>query len=250
MTGTFMKFRAYRPFVPILTLLALALIAGGCRSSKQAAVGEGFFEPRKSVSRPSATTTLKVADAQKPSQSDQMTDSLLSRQREHERRIGILDGQLQLLQTSRKGSTPDSAKRDRTQPVRVSQPGVQPTSGKYEEILRQYDAGQYKSAADGFRGLLQSGVPKDVEDQYHYMIGMSRFKLRQFDLASASLKIVTGWTGSKLRADAYYVLGQIYRELGAGRQAKSMFEAVLKFSPKADLAEAARKELKALAAKK
>jgi regulator of sirC expression with transglutaminase-like and TPR domain len=46
------------------------------------------------------------------------------------------------------------------------------------------------------------------------------------------------------------VLGQTYKQLGASRQAKSMFESALKESPKADLAQAARKELKELAAKK
>ena len=235
-------------FVP--SLLAIAIIVSGCRGSKQVTAYEGFFEPLKSVSRPAAPKTSKAAKAQKPSPWDQLADSLLRSQREQERRIGALAGQLQLLGTSRKSDKADSSRAIGTQPDKAPRPDVQPTPGKYEEILLQYKAGQYKAASEGFRGLLQSGVPKNVEDQYHFMIGMSHFKLRQFDQAAASLKIVANWRGSKLRADAYFVLGQTYKQLGARRQAKSMFEAALKQSPKADLAEATRKELKGLATKK
>jgi TolA-binding protein len=236
--------------VSFLSLLAIVVSIGGCRSSKQATADEGFFQPLKSVERSAAPKPSKVANAQKPSASDKLADSLTERQREQGRRIGALTGQLQILETSRKSDKPDSSKARGAQPDKASRPAVQPAPGKYEEFLRQYEAGQYKAAADGFRGLLQSGVPKDVEDQYHYMIGMSNFKLRQFDQAAASLKTVANWKGSKLRAEAYFVLGQTYKQLGASRQAKSMFQSVLKESPKADLARAARNELKGLAAKK
>jgi len=46
------------------------------------------------------------------------------------------------------------------------------------------------------------------------------------------------------------VLGQVYKQFGASRQARSMFEAVLKESPRNDLAAAARQELKEPAPKK
>jgi TolA-binding protein len=179
-----------------------------------------------------------------------MADSLLRGQKDQDRRIGALTGQLQLLETSRKGDKVDSARSEEKPPDSITRSSETPSRGSYEETLRQYEAGEYIAAAEGFRKLLQSGVPKEVEDQYHYMIGMSQFKLKRFDLAAASLTVVAKWKGSKLRADAYFVLGQTYKQLGASRQAKSMFEAALKESPKADLAEAARNELKELAAKK
>jgi TolA-binding protein len=231
--------------VSIVWLLAPALFAGGCGSSS-----EDFFEPQKTVNRPAAPKPSKVADAQKPSASATPADSLVKRQREQDRRIGALTGQLQVRDSSRKDGKVDSSGAAGKQPDRVTRPDGRAASAKYEESVRQYEAGRYKAASEGFRELLRSGVPKDVEDQYHYMLGMSHFKMRQFDLAAASLKTVANWKGSKLRADAYFVLGQTYKQLGASRQAKSMFEAALRQSPKADLAEAARNELKGLAAKK
>ncbi len=241
--------RKYRVTL-ILSLLGITMFGGGCRSSRQAAANEGFFEPLKSVNRSAMPKHSKVADAQKPSPSDHLADSLLKRQTEQERRIGALTGQLQLLETSRKSEKTDSLREAGKQPDRISGRDEQAVSGAYEEVLSRYEAGQYKAASEGFRGLLQRGVPKAEEDQYHYLIGMCHFKLRQFDLAAASLKTVANWKGSKLRPDAFFVLGQIYKQLGASRQAKSMFEAVLKESPKAELAETTRKELKDLAAKK
>lgn len=238
----------YSVEVSIFMILALMMITAGCRSSKQATISDGFFEPLKSIDRPAPLRQSTVADAQKPSSPDQFADSLLNRQREHERRIGVLTGQLQLLETSRRGNKADSSLRGVRQSP--SKPDIQPTPGKFEEFSHQYETGQYKRAAEGFQGLLEAGVTKDVEDQCRYMIGLSYFNLRRFDLASASLKIVADRKGSKLRADAYFVLGQTYRQVGASRQAKTMFESVLRESPKPGLAEAARNELKGLAAKK
>jgi TolA-binding protein len=240
----------YYCLVRVLSLIAIALFASGCRSSKEAAVNEGFFEPLTSVSLPAAPKTSRLAEAQKPSQWDQLADTLLKRQKEQERRIGALTGQLQRLGTSGQSNKTDTSRATGTHPQKAPATDVQLSSGKYQEFLRLYEAGQYKAASEGFRGLLQGGVPKEVEDQYHYMLGMSHFKMRQFDQAAASLKTVANWKGSKLRADAYFALGETYKQLGAGRLAKSMFEAALKQSPKADLAQAARKELKELAAKK
>lgn len=236
--------------VSILLLLAIAAIVGGCRSSNEATLSEGFFEPLKSVNPPSSPKPSRVANAKSPSPSDQLADSLLNRRGEQERRIGAITGQLQRLETSGKGQKADSSRPAGKQTIGVSQPKVQPVPGKYEEFLRQYEAGQYKAASEGFQAVLRSGVPKDVEDQCRYMIGMSHFKLRQFDLAAASLTIVANRKGSKLRGDAYFVLGQTYKQLGASRQAKTMFEAVLRESSKADLTEAARKELRDLEARK
>jgi TolA-binding protein len=250
MIGTLDFHTTTRTFVSMFSVLVIAVVAGGCRSSRQAPLNEGFFEPLKSVDRSATSRPTKVVEGRKSSSLDQMTDSLLSRQKEHERRIGDLAGQMQLLETSRNGDTVVSSRRAIPPPVGGPQPAAEPVPGKYKEVQRMYEAGQYKAAIEGFRALLQSGVPKDVEDKCHYMLGMSYFKLRQFDLAAASMKTVTNLKGSGLRADAYYVLGQTYKQLGANRQAKSMFEAVLRVSPKPALADSARNELKALAAKK
>ena len=113
---------------------------------------------------------------------------------------------------------------------------------------RKYDIGLH--LVKGFQELLWRGVSKDVEDRYQYMLGASHYNLRQFGLAAAPLRRVVNWKGSEMKADASFVLGQVYRQFGASRQARSMFEAVLKESPSIDRAAAARQELKELASNK
>ena len=250
MSGFSMSRTIRLALVSILLLLASAVIVGGCRSSKQATLSEGFFEPLKSVNPPSSPKPSKVADAKKLSPLDQSADSLLDRQREQERRLGALTGRQRLPEASRKEEKVDASRPGAKQPVGISQSDVQQAPAKYEEVLKEYEAGQYKAASEGFQALLRSKVPKDVEDQCRYMIGMSHSKLRQFDLAAASLKTVANRKGSKLRGDAYFALGQIYKQLGAPSQAKTMFEAALRESSRPDLAEAARNELRDLAARK
>lgn len=246
-----MSLKKHHTLVAILPMFVILTIACGCRSAKQAISGEGFFRPLTSVNRPAAPKPPAVADAPKPSAWDQLADSLLRRQKQQDQRIEALKGQLRRLETLRKGhEKTDYSGATRKQAEKVSLPDGQPTTVRFREFVRLYEAGQYKAASEGFRGLLHGGVPKDVEDQYHYMIGMSHFKLKEFDLALSSLRLVASWRGSTLRADAYFALGQIYKQLGVTYQAKAMFEAALRGSTKAELAKAARKELNKLAVKK
>jgi TolA-binding protein len=237
--------------VVFLWLLAACSVIDGCKSSRQATTpDEGFFEPLKSIERPAVPKPSKVGDAVKPPAGGQRADSLLSSQKDQERRIGALSEQMQLLETSRRGVRPDSSKEMKAPSAQIPKQDVLPASPAHEEVLQHYNAGRYKAAVEGFQELLRRGVSKDTEDQYHYMLGASHYNLRQFDLAAASLRRVVNWKGSKMKADAYFVLGQVYKQFGASRQARSMFEAVLKESPRNDLAAAARQELKEPAPKK
>jgi len=237
--------------VVILSLLAACPIINGCKSSRQASNSdEVFFEPLKSIDRPVVPKPSKPVDAVKSAAGVQRADSLLTSQKDQERRIGALSGQLQLLESSRRGVRADSSKELKTPPAQVSKQEGLPGSPSYEEALQHYNAGRFKAAVEGFQELLRRGVPSDAEDQYHFMLGASHYNLKQFDLAAASLRRVVNWNGSKMKADAYFVLGQVYKQFGASRQARSMFDAVLKESPRNDLAAAARQELKELASKK
>jgi TolA-binding protein len=240
-----------RPSVVILSLLAACCVINACRSSRLASnPDEGFFEPLKSIDRPVVPKPSKTGDAVKLSAGGQRADSLLSSQKDQERRIGALTEQLQLLETSPRGARADSSKELKAPSVQISKQDALPASPAPDDVLQHYNAGRYKEAVEGFQELLRRGVSKDVEDQYHYMLGASHYNLRQFDLASASLRRVVNWKGSKMKAEAYFVLGQVYKQFGASRQARGMFESVLKESPRNDLAAAARQELKELASRK
>lgn len=237
--------------VAILSLLAVCPVINGCRSSRQATDSdEVFFEPLKSIDRRVVPKPSKAGDAVKPNAGVQRADVLLTSQKDQDRRIGALSEQLQLLETSRRGARADSSKKLKAPSAQISKQDGLPGSLSYEEALQHYNAGRYKAAVKGFQELLWRGVSKDVEDRYQYMLGASHYNLRQFGLAAAPLRRVVNWKGSEMKADASFVLGQVYRQFGASRQARSMFEAVLKESPSIDRAAAARQELKELASNK
>lgn len=249
MTGNLMSRSTRHILVSLSFLFAVSALLGACRSSKQAATGdEAFFEPLKSVNRlpvqkaPAAPANLSAWDNK--------ADTLVKRQIDQDRRIGALTDQLQRLETSRKGDQRDSSKKTAAQTAKPSAPEPKPAVQADEKAVRLYEAGHHKEAVEVLRGLLQPGITKDLEEKYRFMLGVSYFNLKQFDLAAASLKTITDRKGSSMRPDAFFVLGQTYKQLGARRQAISMFEAVLRESPKAALAASAREELKELASKK
>jgi hypothetical protein len=160
-------------FISFLALLAIVVFAGGCRSSKQATKSEGFFDPLKAVPQPAAPEPSKTADTQKPSRSDQLVDSLLARQREQDQHIGVLREQLQLLAAARKSDKSDFLSPAEKKPEIVSKPVLRPVPRKQKETLLQYDTDLNKKEPEGSRELQPNVVTKEIEDQYHYMIGVS-----------------------------------------------------------------------------
>jgi TolA-binding protein len=229
----------------------LAAFLAGCRGSRDAAgANEGFFEPLKTVNRTPAVKPSPGIVQNSNSGLDRMADSLVRQQKEQERRLGALAGQLQLLESSRKGEQRDPTTEVAKLPAKQPVAETLPVSRADDEVIRLYESGQYGTAVDGLQGLIRPGISKDLEDRYHYMLGVSYLHLRQFDRAASSLKVITDRKRSTLRADAYFILGQTYKQLGAKALAKRMFESVLRESPKEALAASAREELKGLALKK
>jgi TolA-binding protein len=240
---------AHRTFF-MLSLAAICSFFTSCGSSTQATSSDDtFFEPVKSLDRPS---TPKPAEAEKSKrQSEWITkaDSLLNAIKEQERRVNALTAQLQLREATRAAAPPDSSsivKKQLPQPSKPPSRGEQPVALMYEDALRLHKSGKYQSAINAFQELLRRGIEKDLEDNCHFWIGVSHFNLREFDLALTSLRRVIDWIGSNKKADAYLMLGQTYERLGDGQQAKSMYEALLKEFPRSELAPAARRKLKAL----
>ena len=231
----------------VAVALLLAILFGACRSSKQALKpNEGFFEPLKSVQRTAPPVPSKQAAA---TGMDHVADSLIRQQSQQEQRLGALAGQLQLLESSRKGEPKDStAKGSRVEKINVQQPVRGDLTLEYCE--GQYGMKQFRSAANGILQLLKSGVTKELQDRCYYTLGMSYVGLHQYDSASVMLKAVLQQRGSTLRGAAYFGLGQIYRNLGAGKQARAMYEAVLRESPNPDLRKSTEDELKNLTPKK
>ena len=235
----------------VLLVLILAVAGGeGCGSSTRLSnTDDSFFVPLTSVEKQAASKPMQSPERTTTATTGSRADSLLGRQREQGQRIGELSTQIQRLEASRTNVAANSSREayDKSSPVR---PDTQLVANRYEDILRLYQSGRYKAAAEGFRALIVPGLSPDVEDQYNVLLGQCYFKLRQYDLASVALKKVVSRKNSKRKGDALLILGQSYQQLGFSKQAKSMFEAVLKESPGSELETAARTHLKELASKK
>lgn len=243
----------WRRVVALFLAVSCSLLAGCTGSRKATSNGEMFFEPVKTTNQSPESKPFQIEEAGTRAAWDKKADSLLIHQKNQEQRIKALSEQLLLLESARQGVRADSSRVTNNQPTRVSKPVVRDDRAApltYEEALRHYEAGSYQKAVDEFQELLRRGVQENEEDEYHLLIGVSRYHLNQPDLATASLRRVIDAPQAKKKADAYYVLGLVLIRLGDNPQARIMFESVLKEFPGSDLAAAARKKLSGLPAVK
>jgi len=120
----------------------------------------------------------------------------------------------------------------------------------YDAALRIYESGKYQKAIEALQELLRRGIDRDLQDNCRLWIGVSYFNLKRFDRAASKFKQVIGWRGTDKKADALFMLGQTYEQLGNRQQAKTMFEALLKEFPSGELAPVARRKLERLGSMK
>jgi len=238
-----------------LALVTLAgmtlLVAGGCRVSHQSvASDETFFIPLTTspgIAEVKAQTTAPTSVRPRPGGN---ADSLLSIQREQERRIGVLAVQVGRLEASRRGTRTDTVKAaPRTSPHSVTPaPAAVAAAGQTLEVAeRLYGSREYRKALGLCQELIQQGLAKGKEGRCYFLMGASHYRLKQFDLASVSLKKSLEFKGSSKRADASFLLGMTYKQLGMLDRAAVMYQAALKESPDAALARSLRRELDRLA---
>ncbi len=232
----------------VATAAALCAIFGSCRSSKLATLpDEGFFEPLRSIDRSQKTVSIRVDTSLKLPLQPSTADSVRKTNKERLPGTGEMGAQPRSHDHSR--SLIDSSQvSGKQQPRRVEEPlrAAQPELLTLEGIRRQFEAESYKATIDGCEEMLRRGVPKNLEDQYQLILGTSYYHLSRFDLAAAALNRVVNLKGTKLKPDAYFVLGQIYKQLGVSRTARKMFEAVVRESPGSDWAAKARQQLSSM----
>jgi TolA-binding protein len=222
----------------------------GCGSARlSTASDETFFKPLRPADLVAASETSEVADTARVSSWTARADSLLQAMREQQQRLHAIAARLQFLEASRRGGAADSfriAKKEQQQPSRASLQREQPVGLTYGDALRLCQARRYQEAIDAFEGVLRRGVQEDLQDNCYFWIGVSRFGLKQFNLALVALKRVVDWRGSNKKADAYYLLGRTYEQLGKMGEARSMFETLLKEFPRSGVAPSARQKLRNL----
>ena len=227
------------------------LLLAGCRTARQSiSPEENFFTPLTAL--PGAVKTpprIPTVTATRP-QPAGSADSLSRSQREQERRIAALTEQLERLGAARSGARSDTLKpAPRTAPPAVAQKPVPPPA-EHETLKaaeKLYASGEYRKTIQSCRDALGRDVAGGIEDQCYFLTGASHYRLKQFDLALVSLKKVLAAKSSSRRAEASFLMGLTYRQLGMRGRAAVMFEAALKESPDVNLARSIRQELDRLA---
>lgn len=225
----------------------ILFLGGGCRSTRQSiAPDDTFFAPLTALPRPVETKPPMTAVSTEHHSTTGEADSLLNSQRDLERRIGALAVQLDRLEAARRGARSDSAKpvRRAIPPAVAPQPLlVQVGNESINEAERLYASKEYRKTIQSCQDALDRGAAKGMEDRYTFLIGASHYRLKQFDLALVSLKKVLEVKHSSQRAEASFLMGLTYRQLGMRERAATMFEAALKEGPDDDLARSIRLEL-------
>jgi TolA-binding protein len=228
----------------------LCFLMFGCRSAEVATASDDtFFKPLRSVDRATGPGPSETVDSVRLSSWTAKADSLLRTMHGQQQRLDGIAAHLKRLEASqRQGGTDSSFNPEEELP----KPSVSPSPRgetrmpSYDDAVRLCGSRRYQEAIDAFEALLHSGVQEDLQDNCYFWIGSCRFSLGQLDLAIAPLQRVVKWRGSNKRADAYYMLGRTYEQLGNAAQAKSMFEALLKEYPRNALASSARRKLESL----
>jgi tetratricopeptide (TPR) repeat protein len=233
---------------------ALCLVLGSCRSSKPATIpDEGFFQPLQSVDRKPAEGSSRVDMNNKTTARQIPVDSLQGVRKKPATRTDNQAAQTKSPRSSQTQARIDSSQIPGKEPL-TSAKGLardaRPTTLSLDGIRSGFLAQNYQETVDGCEEILRRGVSKNEEDQYLLMLGTSYYHLKRFDRAAASLKRVITQDGSRLKPDANFVLGQIYKQLGVSQQARRFFEAVISESPGSALATQAREQLQTIAPKK
>lgn len=232
--------------------LVLTLLLTGCRTTRQSvAPEETFFAPLTALPKTAEgkPQTLTVPAAARP-QTNGKADSLLNSLREQDRRIGALAVQLGQLEASRRGTRTDSAKPVPRTKVPTVAPKTAPAATEHESLIeaeKLFASGEYRKTIQWCQNAFESGSSKGIEDKCYFLKGASHYRLKQLDPALVSLKKVLDFIASTKRADASFLMGLTYRQLGMRERAATMFTDALKESPDDDLARSIRQELDRLA---
>lgn len=227
------------------------ILLAGCRTARQSvSPEETFFAPLTALpGTAKARPQTSAFPATRPQPAGK-ADSLLSSQKDQERRIDALTEQLQRLEASRRGVRSDTTKPvPKTKPTEIAPKPVSPPpeNETIDPAEKLYASGEYRKTIQWCQDALGRGVLRGIEDQGYFLTGASHYRLKQFDLALVSLKKVLGVRVSSRRADASFLMGLTYRQLGMRERAAAMFEAALKETPDESLTRSIRQELDRLA---
>jgi len=231
----------------VLSSIQVLVLLTGCHSAKTViASDDTFFVPETAVTRRVAElTTPPVPLKPPPSQPGRDISNLERSQREQEARIESLAARLDSLRSARGKARADSAA-ESARPVPPVAPKPLPWkegANTVSDAEKMYAARNYHGTIKLCQDLVQSGLMKGTETRCYFVMGASHYRLKEYGLAAASLKKAREFEVSPKRADATFLLGLTYKQLGMTREAVSMYQTALAESPGVDLGRAIRTEL-------
>ncbi len=113
----------------------------------------------------------------------------------------------------------------------------------YEGALNLFMQRQYSRAIDSFRQLQDMGIQEVLADNCEYWIGESYFAKKKYQQAIKSFENVISWPQSNKQADAYFMLGRCYEQLGDMKKARWAYEQLVQRYPNSDRYQLANSKL-------
>ena len=101
----------------------------------------------------------------------------------------------------------------------------------YEDGLRSFNAKKYDEAARGFKSIIDAGGTDELTNRATYWLGESYFAKKRYRDALPLFQEALKYKGSEKKADAQFMIAQIYERLGNKAKAKEAYEKVVKDYP-------------------
>ncbi len=106
-----------------------------------------------------------------------------------------------------------------------------PSESTYDYAMDQFRARRYDSAVKGFKAIVEGGGQDELVGRSKYWLGESYFAQKNYRNALPLFLNVLKMKSSVKKADAQYMLGRTYENLGNKAKAKAAYEKVVKNYP-------------------
>jgi tol-pal system protein YbgF len=119
---------------------------------------------------------------------------------------------------------PVAAIEEKSAPVSVS-------LSTYEDALSAFNTKKYDNAARSFKAIVDAGGSDELTNRAKYWLGESYFAQKKYKDALPLFQDALKYKRSEKKADAQFMIAQIYERLGNKAKAKEAYENVVKNYP-------------------
>jgi tol-pal system protein YbgF len=131
-----------------------------------------------------------------------------------------------------------------SKPVKMTsdEEGVYPPSqSTYDNAMKAFRARSYDSALKGFKAIVDGGGEDELVGRSMYWLGETYFAKKKYNEALPLFQDVLKQKGSEKKADAQFMIGRTYENLGSKTKAKAAYEKVVKNYPMSKNVKTAKK---------